>query len=32
MGAKVSSGEKELTEKDLAFFTQHTGLQREQVL
>ena len=32
MGAKVSSGKKELSEKDLAYFTQHTGLQKEQVL
>ena len=32
MGAKVSSGKKELSEKDLAYFTQHTGLKKEQVL
>lgn len=32
MGAKVSSFKKELSEKDLAYFTQHTGLQKEQVL
>ena len=32
MGAKVSSGKKEISEKDLAYFTQHTGLQKEQVL
>ena len=33
MGAKVSSsGEKEFSEKDLAYFTQHTGIKKEQVL
>ena len=32
MGAKVSSGKKDLSENDLAFFTQNTGLQRDQVL
>ena len=31
MGAKVSSGAKDLSERDLAYLTQHTGLQREQV-
>ena len=32
MGAKVSSGEKALSDTDLAYFTQNTGLQREQVV
>ena len=32
MGAKVSSGDKALSDTDLAYFTQNTGLQREQVV